>query len=210
MSNIRPPGTTDEELIRLLRGEETRPQGIQLLVTIHGREMAPVLKTTLERRLEVKFTPEQIGYFLSYGAWKAAISVHQFDPARGDLRGWYWRICFHVAVDWLRSDTDRFLQVADDEDKGLYVRGLMKKTSESSEGSKRRVRLLREEIEALAPLQRAIIRADLAAGGKASAVKLAKLLGKSPENIRVSRHKAHRRIRRRLEERWSENEEMEA
>ena len=55
-------------------------------------------------------------------------------------------------------------------------------------------------IEALPPLQKAIIKADLAAGGLADAGRLAEIHGTSKNTIYVSRSKARETLKRQAEQ----------
>lgn len=65
----------------------------------------------------------------------------------------------------------------------------------------KRLKDLEEVIEALPPLQRAIIRADIAADGTADNGRLAELHATSKNSVYVSRNKAHEAIRKGMQQR---------
>ena len=63
-----------------------------------------------------------------------------------------------------------------------------------------RVEYLRQAIQKLPALQKAIVEADLAAGGLADAGRLAAIHGTSKNSIYVSRTKAHETLKRQVEQ----------
>jgi DNA-directed RNA polymerase specialized sigma24 family protein len=135
----------------------------------------------------------------------------QYDKERADIVGWFFVIAQSRLLDILskqKTDRERCKLV----DPNLSFAKLCKNQSAEmappSAERKRRLLEMAYVIDKLAPMQKAIILADLALGEPAEAAALAEQLGTTKESIYVSRNKAHENIRKRVLERERRGETL--
>jgi len=131
----------------------------------------------------------------AYCVWRAAGT---FDPARGSLKSWFFRIAQRQAIDIIE---DRQKHAGVDFDLDRYVQNENVEIPELDDQAKRRVDDLQFVItQKLEGLQQAIILADLKAFDVASADRLAAMHGTTRNSIYVSRVKARANIAKHMTE----------
>lgn len=121
--------------------------------------------------------------------WRFA---HRYDESQGTLGSWFIRIAQRTAATIVRRERRQRHQELPEDDE--YISG-GEVTEECDPIDRKKEKILTEledEIENLPDLQKAIIKADLAAGdvAVADAGRLAELHGTTRNSILVSRHKA--------------------
>jgi RNA polymerase sigma factor (sigma-70 family) len=183
---------SDEELVaRIGRGDD---DALRALLRMHGGRVRGWLGKTYGSVLQ----DEELDEALGTAVLKVWQNVAKFDSSRGSLGGWFLRIAQREAINILRRDCayrsshrELTFDVADDAGPS---------SSCESEGrdpsSQPRVHALRQIIYGLPPKQKAIILADLAAGGPADAERLALELQTSANSIYVLRNRAREYIQK--------------
>lgn len=118
-------------------------------------------------------------------------SAGTFDPARGNLEGWLYRIAEREAINRIRRDSAAKETTMVDFEPSLKAR----RPDDTSWTDQPRVKRLLAAIEQLPRLQRAVIRADLAAGDQADDERLARQHDTTVNSIRVTRSVARKKLR---------------
>lgn len=122
----------------------------------------------------------------------------RFDDRKGTLAAWILRIarnCARTILTRERKHNEKALEY-DPQYDPADDRSVVEVSDESSGAEQRqRMKDLDAIIDALPNLQRAIVRADLAAGGTADSQRLADLHGSTKNSIEASRSKARSKIR---------------
>lgn len=173
MSQIR-----DREIIAQMRaGKE---EGLRLLLEAHGGCAKQYVKARFGSSLDGQEMQAVVNE-AAYDAWRFSC---QFDARRGEVRHWFLGIIRNVALNALRRRQDSRALPPEFPDPFLV--------NEPPQERSRLLEDLEEAIAQLPPLQKAIIRADLEAGGTADNEVLARTQGTSANSIRVSRNKARR------------------
>jgi RNA polymerase sigma factor (sigma-70 family) len=197
----------DREILRLLRNPQPScyEDGVRLLLEHHGGRVADALRHRYRDLLSEDEVWECI-YDASYKAWRSADS---FDPEKGTLGGWLYRIAQRAAIDVLAGRHQEPMQSLSNYDPP----DALGSDSDSDEGEptvakERLLGMLAQAIDELPPLQRSVIRADLAAGTEADEDRLAQLYDTSRNSIRVSRYKAHHNLRKWFRERGLEPDDL--
>jgi len=186
-----PPEPDDEAIWRWLcdPNPEQAEAGIRLLLNRYGGRVVGGLKA----RYRDVMSEDELWGCLNEALFKAWRAAGTYEPARSSFGAWFFLIAQRTVIDELRGRHSREerpigeYDPSEDPDEDATPR-----TAEL-------VALLDRAIEGLPPLQRAIIRADLAAGTEAADDRLAELHGTSTESIRVSRRKARANLRRQLD-----------
>lgn len=138
---------------------------------------------------------------LSVAAYNIFRFADRYEEGKGKLSSWCIRITQRAAQSILRRETryraknleyDATYDPAGDPPED----GLVAEEPDDDP----RLAVLPQAIEKLPALQKAIIKADLAADGLADAARLAEILGTNKNNIYVSRHKARENLKRQVEE----------
>lgn len=133
-----------------------------------------------------------------FNIWRFA---DRYEEGKGTLVSWCIRITQRAAQSILRRETKY-------RDKNLEYDVAYDPAGDPPEDATvaeerdddPRLAVLPQAIEKLPALQKAIIKADLAADGLADAARLAEILGTNKNNIYVSRHKARENLKRQVEE----------
>lgn len=134
-----------------------------------------------------------------FNVWRFA---DRYDEGKGSLASWCIRIAQRAAQSILRRETryrSKNLEYDGAYDPADDLAGAEAEQIEERNQNPR-IEALDQAIEALPPLQKAIIRADLAAGGGlADAGRLAEVHGTSKNSIYVSRGKARKSLKKQIE-----------
>lgn len=185
----------DEDIVLLLL--DRCPEGIKRLLAVHGPRVKGALQGSIHKKTGIVLEEYEIEEdVLLRGAFRAFESIQTFDERKGQLVGWFFRVCYNAAIDMLR---ERKGDSVPEEIAIQLTRTLS--TEEPSPQQKKRLKVLEELIDALPELERKIVRADLAVGGRVCAVELAARFGSTKGSILASRSKALRRIREGFEKR---------
>jgi RNA polymerase sigma factor (sigma-70 family) len=185
---------TDAEIAILMM--ERDEEGLRLLFRKHGPKVKGWLKQRYRHVLAELETDEALNV-AAYKCWKSADS---YDERRGSLGGWFLRIAQNAAIDILRQETRQRLKSIE-YDPGDDSAGSESGEPDTPDGGPKDSPLredFRAVVEELPALQKAIIKADLAANGVASAGRLAEIHGTSLNSIYVSRNKARDAIKRKM------------
>lgn len=164
------------------------PEGLTRLLTHHGGTVRAWLRRDFGRILD----DSEIDAAMSVMAVKVWHAARRFDARKGTLRAWTAVIARNCALSLLAERRRRIATPQDDLDRFLAAdpRALPLPIE--------RRRLLADLHRCLAelpPLQRAVLRADLAHGGSAPADRLARELHTTTNSIYVSRQKGRRALR---------------
>lgn len=183
----------DAEIVAMLRagGEE----GLRQILRVYG----PRVKWLLKDRFGDLLADLDAAAVLNEALLKVYTSIGMFDPSKGTLGTWFWRIAMNTARDLLRGQRrHRHEPLTEDP----YEPGEPGESLAEEETMPAPVlRDLQEAIESLPDLQRSIIRADLACGGVAGAAWLARRYGTTESSIYVSRNKARENLRKAMRQR---------
>ncbi len=144
---------------------------------------------------------EELRQEIALKVWR---SIGTYDDAKASLKAWFYGVAYHAAVDIVRHEAGR--RLAPLEIDPWYEPDDCDDASEPTPGSeklaRRAVRDMLELIEGLtSPLQRAIMKEDMVAGGTANSVRLAQILGSTLNSIDSNRSKARATIRKQMAER---------
>jgi RNA polymerase sigma factor (sigma-70 family) len=189
--DVKPACPRDAETVRLLQAGD--PAGLRRLVEHHAGRVLGLLRAEFRRVLAEPDLDDALAIAVQR-AWR---QVAAFDADRGTLRAW-----FHVIA---RSSALRILQRAR-RDVSLPLPEAVAAAAEVEEerdSSKEAVRGrfladLASCLRALRPLQRAVVEADLAAGGTANSAELAEQLATSRNAVYVSRSTGRKALRQAL------------
>lgn len=173
-------------------------EGLRLfLVRFGGR-----LKGFLQKRFSGILQDGEISEALNVAAHNIWRFADRYDETKGALSSWCIRITQRAAQSIIRREAryrsknleyDPAYDPAEDPppDEAIHSSG---------EADDPRLEVLHQAIETLPPLQKAIIKADLAAGdGPADASRLAAIHGTSKNSIYVSRRKAIENLKKQAE-----------
>lgn len=187
MTEDQPPDVSDSDVALMLM--ERSDEGLRLLLHRYSVRVKAYLR---KRYGDVLADPELKEAFdeAVTRVWRFA---HRYDESQGTLGAWFIRIAQRAAQTIVRrEERHRHQDLTDD---GDYDPAGSVPEEECQPPDRKNDRVLKdfeEEIENLKGLQKAIIKADLAAGdgGTADAGRLAELHGTTRNSILVSRHKA--------------------
>jgi RNA polymerase sigma factor (sigma-70 family) len=186
---MTPPGRDPATVALLQKGDQ---RGLRQLLEDHGGLVRERLRRRFPRVLDDSELDEALN-LATIQVWRAAST---YDPAIGPLRAWFSVIANNCALKLLAQRKRAGFTLGHDLDQEEATRAPAAAALSSA-----RQRLMSDTLaclERLPPLQRAILQADLAAGGTAPAAALAEQLGTTHNSIYVSRLKGLRSLRRML------------
>ncbi len=188
----------DDELlaIRMMDGDE---EALRAFLRKYGGRV----RGWLRKKYGSVLQDGEIGEAFDAATMKIWENAGKFDSSRGSMGGWFLRIAqreaqtiisreieYHAAHATLTPEMDPAGACPPDEE-----------PEEKDKKTDKRVEDLRQVIDTLPTMQKAIIEADMAAGEPANAGRLATELGTSKNSIYVSRNKAHETIRKAMQQR---------
>lgn len=183
--------TSDPEIVALL--QDAGEDGLRQLLQVHGPRVNWLLK---DRFGDVLAEPD-LAAALNEAAYRAFRAIRTFDPAKGTLRGWFWRIAANAAHNLLRAESRHaHLDLTYDPYDQPRPPGSLEEDERPA--SSEALQDLQEAIEALPDLQRKVIRADLASGDVAGAAWLARKYATTEGSIYMARSRARENLRKAL------------
>lgn len=189
------PTVGDSDIVLMMAMQDR--EGLRLLIEQYGGR----LKAFLYKRFGGVLQEGELAEALNvafYNIWRFA---DRYDESKGTLASWCIRIAQNAAKDIIRRETkyrDKNLEYDPAHDPADPHEGDATGPADDAEDAK--LDHLRQAIQKLPPLQKAIIEADLAAGGLADAGRLAVIHGTSINSIYVSRAKARETLRKQVEQ----------
>lgn len=173
-------------------------EGLRLFLQRYGGRMKAYLTKHYGQVLQQAERDEALNLAI-HAIWRFA---DRYDESKGQLSSWCIRITQRAAQSVLRREhtfrsknleyDDHYDPAAPSEDDG-------DETQVFGDGDPK-WDLVLKAIEMLPPLQKAIVKADLAADGTADAQRLAERHGSTIGSIYVSRNKAHENLKKRVDE----------
>lgn len=182
----------DEEVLRLLQSRD--PDGLRRLFDEHGPRVHGGLRREFGHLLDDAHIEEALSLAV-HRAWRSAAT---FDLARGTLRSWFYVIARNCALRVLeRERRERRYVLVNDWDWATHEAQAPAPPPEPARARSHAAFLatLRRCIDRLTATQRAIIEADLEAGGIADTAPLARRLETSINAVYAQRAMARRALR---------------
>ncbi|MCG3178607.1 MAG: hypothetical protein BIFFINMI_00935 [Phycisphaerae bacterium] len=187
---------TDSDIaLKMAMGDQ---EGLRLLLERYGWRIRAFLVKYYSGSLQEGELNEAFNVAI-YNVWRFA---DRYEESKGSLPSWCIRIAQRAAQSIIRREAgyrsknleyDAMYDPAGDPPED--------ETVEAAEGADDpRIDALCKAVEALPTLQKAIIKADLAAGGLADAGRLAEIHGTSKNAVYVSRSKAREALKRQVEQ----------
>jgi len=181
----------DAETERLLmRGDS---EGIRRLLVDHGGRVSALLRKEFVKVLDLQEIDDAVSQ-ASVRAWR---SSSRYDPQRGTLGAWLYVIARNCARRMIEAKKRHAaLSFVDDLDSsaGAWMPGML--PDDKGDGPKDKfLQDVMSCIDELAPQQKAVLLADLAAGGAAATDALAEQLKTSRNSIYVSRNNGRKALR---------------
>lgn len=206
-------GTDEKPLGRRLR------DGDEAVLEILLREHGTAIRSVLRQKFPTGLNHGDFEDILAIALFRVWSRRDQFDPDRGSVRAWFYRIAANVTKDVLRYGWHKARQLevryepaalsdvaversVRDETTAVSSRTVEESNDASAEGSfDDRLRCeLRAIVDELPEAQRRIILADAASrDGKVSSEHLSRELGIPPGTVRVYRRRALTRLRNELD-----------
>ena len=186
---------SDSDIVLMMATQDRG--GLRLLIERYGGRLKAFLFKRFGSLLQEGELDEALNVTF-YNAWRFA---DRYDESKGTLASWCIRIAQNAAKDIVRRETkyrDKNLEYDPSYDPADPHEGDAAGPAADAEDVK--LDHLRHVIQELPPLQKAIIEADLAAGGSADASRLAEVHGTSINSIYVSRSKARDTLKRQVEQ----------
>lgn len=179
----------DQETARLLvRGDH---EGLRRLLVDHAGKILALLRKEFARVLDHQEIDDAVSQ-ASVRIWRAG---GRFDPTRGSLGAWFLTIARNCARRVLEAKKRHAaLTLVEDLDSSATAADRGEPRVADSADESAFLRDVRKCIDALAPQQRAVLLADLAAGGSAPTDELAQRLNTSRNSIYVSRNMGRRAL----------------
>lgn len=185
-----PQSERDTETARLLLASDT--EGLRRLVADHGGRVKATLLKDFKKLLDHLEIDDALNQ-ATHRVWRARARV---DLSRGTLRAWYYAIARNCSIRLLTAKRGpNALRIVDDLD---AVSGQVPATEVVSHDRIDRQRVLYAAIDRLPAQQRAVLLADLAAGGTADTKLLMEQLGTSANAIYVARTTGLKAVRAHL------------
>lgn len=180
----------DKETARLLVSGDH--EGLRRLLVDHAGRVLGLLRKEFARVLDHQEIDDAVSQ-ASVRIWRAG---SRFDPARGSLGAWFLTIARNCARRVLEAkNRHAALALVEDLDSTAAAIGRCAEPANSDPAAASAfLRDVRACIDALAPQQRAVLLADLAAGGSAPTEELARQLNTSRNSIYVSRNMGRRAL----------------
>jgi len=185
----------DESLaIRIMCGDK---EALREVLEEHLQATKDLLTTIYRSTLQ----PAEIDEAVSAAALKLWKCAHQYDKSRGGIGGWVFTMAQTAAIDIIRREK-RYRQrnrPFGPEHEPAIDGAVEVDDDPPTNDENQRLKDLDDIIEhKLEGLQKAIIKADLAAGEPADASRLAEMYGTTKNSVYVSRNKARQRIRKEM------------
>ena len=188
----RPGPGRDQETARLLAAAD--PEGLRRLWLDHGGRV----RETLRREFQSVLDESEIDDAMSQASQRVWRSGARFDPMRGSLRAWFYCIARNCTLRVIESKRAQsavtFVENLDDLQVQVAHGG-----DDGSAGPEPFARDLYRCIDRLPAQQRAVVLADLAAGGTAETGHLIEQLGTTRNSIYVARNNARKALRAMLQ-----------
>ncbi len=172
-----PPETTDAEILRLLQADQDR--GVLLLLERHGGRVAGYLKGRFRSLDEHELHDVLVDALLAL--------PNTYDAARGSLGPWLLLLAHQQAV--LR--TRRRKRDSGGNGTEAVDRG---PGPEETAQSRERLERLQQALDQLAPLEKAVMQADLEAGEAAPAEQLAERFNTTTRSVYNARTRARKKL----------------
>lgn len=180
----------DQDTIRLLmRGD---PEALRRILVDHGGVVLGLLRKEFINVLD----QQEIEDALSRASMRVWRSGKAYDPSRGSLAAWLYviaRNCARTVLEVKRRDSG--LTFLADLDSQASPAPRVAEPDAHRDPGDHFAEDVRGCIEALPPQQRAVLLADLAAGGAADTEVLAEQLGTSRNSVYVSRNNGRKALR---------------
>lgn len=197
--------TDDEDLAAAMMCGDA--EALRIVLKKHLGPVKEVMKGTYGKTVPQLLIDEAVSTAVAK-MWRTAGS---YDKARGPLGGWLFVMAQSAMLDILNREKryrTRNPSMDPEYDRAVDcpadVSDLPEDRAEAQE-----LQELKYVIEnKLKGLQKAIILADLAAGGEANAASLAEIHNTSKGSIYVSRHKAHANIRKEIQQRQQRRDSL--
>jgi len=185
------PKAPDMDTVALLKQRDQN--GLRQLLETYGPKVKWYLRAEFKKSLDDAGVQDA----LNQAAFRAWRFIDSFDPSKGTLRGWFYKIARNAALKILQQqNAERAHVQVEDWDLASF---LALHTPEDHEPTPRHKRFLKDLwncIGKLSPLQKGIILADLKAGGDvADAGDLAAAFHTSKNSIYASRSLARKALR---------------
>ena len=182
----------DRDVITVAQLAARNDEGLERLLQDHGGLVKAWLRLEFGNALDDLEIDEAMNSMV-INVWRS----HSFDATKGTLRAWATVIARNCALQILRHRQRRSLPSRPDLDRLPVVPPQHRLPL--SERERQRADL-RECMERLPPLQRAVLQADFEVGGSAPAEPLAKRFATTTNSIYVSRQKARKALREAMRE----------
>lgn len=178
--------------LMMMEGNE---EGLRALLRKYGGKV----RGALRRRFGTVLDEDQLDEALNLAALRAWRFAHRYDDKLASLGVWFWSVTRNVAKNILREElrwNHGELEFDPEYDPAEWAAddGEEEAPAENEARQKKLLADFHTVVGALPPLQKAIIEADLAAGGPAGAAALAAKHGTTKASIYVSRNKARATI----------------
>lgn len=191
------PPDRDLETTRLLQRGDA--EGLRRLLVDHGGKVLGLLRKEFTKVLDLQEIDDAVSQ-ASVRAWR---SSNRYDPERGTLGAWLYVIARNCARRMLEAKRRHVtLTLLDDLDSTASSIAAAPEAGER-EPDVPRDRFLQDVkqcIDALPPQQRAVLLADLAAGGSAPTDLLAETLKTTRNSVYVSRNNGRKALRAAMKE----------
>jgi RNA polymerase sigma factor (sigma-70 family) len=184
-----PGRTVDEDDLAIAVGLLDRDEdALRVLLRKYGG----LLKGFIRKKFGDALHELEVDAVVSGAAYKAWNKAELYDDSKASLKTWFLQIGYHQAVDLLRERKKHDVEHSVED---LDAIPELPQSRVSDQTNKKVIRDLKEVVDSLPPLQKAIIKADLKSGDVADATRLAAIHGTSKNSIYVSRNKARTTIR---------------
>jgi DNA-directed RNA polymerase specialized sigma24 family protein len=187
------PTTADLQTVQLLKQRDQK--GLHCLLATYGAKT----KWYLRREFKQSLDDQGIHDALNQAAFRAWRFIATFDPDKGTLRAWFYKIARNAGLSILREQNKMRGHVqVDDWDLPSFLAMHHGDDAEPTPKHKQFLADLWRCIQGLSPLQKGIVLADLKAGDVADAGDLAESFHTSKNSIYVSRSMARKALRQGL------------
>jgi DNA-directed RNA polymerase specialized sigma24 family protein len=175
----------DDLVIRMMDGD-------QEALAMFLADQAPRVKACLARKFGLVLDENEREDVLQIAAHRLWNSIGRYDSRAGTAGGYFLRIAENAARDLLRGRRRRPFPVlpGDEFDPPEEPRHLDPDPRENACAS-----ALRSEVEKLAPMERNVCMADLAAGGEADTDRLIEVTGSTRGGVLKARSTARKKLR---------------
>lgn len=184
----------DPETARLLVGRD--PEGVSRLLADHSNKVIGLLRKEFTKVLDLQEIEDVVSQ-ASMRVWNAG---GRYDPQRGTLSAWLYVIARNCARRMIeakrRHATVAFVDNLDSAASTVTQTAIDEVVEREADAPKDRfLQDVQACIQELAPQQRAVLLADLAAGGTAATPQLMEQLNTSANSIYVSRNNGRKALR---------------